>query len=105
MCPNSRLRSVYGAQACGDTVHDSGHNSDHDLGHVLGRGDWSSVTVLESFDDGGPRKIRTPDLLIRSQALYPAELWVRVDWRNLFKQERESKGHESRFIRSSHAKE
>ena len=26
---------------------------------------------------GGPRKIRTPDLLIRSQALYPAELWVR----------------------------
>ena len=76
MCPNSRLRSVYGAQACGDTVHDSGHNSDHDLGHVLGRGVWSSVTVLESFDDGGPRKIRTPDLLIRSQALYPAELSI-----------------------------
>ena len=27
--------------------------------------------------DGGPRRIRTPDPLIRSQVLYPAELSVR----------------------------
>jgi hypothetical protein len=26
--------------------------------------------------DGAPREIRTPDLLIRSQSLYPAELWA-----------------------------
>ena len=25
---------------------------------------------------GAPREIRTPDLLIRSQSLYPAELWA-----------------------------
>ncbi len=25
-----------------------------------------------------PRAIRTPDLLIRSQMLYPAELWVHI---------------------------
>ncbi len=29
-------------------------------------------------ENGAPRKIRTPDLLIRSQTLYPAELGVRV---------------------------
>ena len=28
--------------------------------------------------NGGPRRIRTPDPLIRSQVLYPAELSVRV---------------------------
>ena len=27
---------------------------------------------------GAPRGIRTPDLLIRSQTLYPTELWARV---------------------------
>ena len=43
------------------------------------------------IDDGGPRKIRTPDLLIRSQALYPAELWVPVDGRTLSKAATESK--------------
>jgi hypothetical protein len=26
--------------------------------------------------NGVPREIRTPDLLIRSQTLYPAELWA-----------------------------
>ncbi len=26
--------------------------------------------------NGAPRKIRTPNLLIRSQTLYPVELWV-----------------------------
>jgi hypothetical protein len=26
--------------------------------------------------NGAPREIRTPDLLIRSQSLYPAELWA-----------------------------
>ena len=32
------------------------------------------LSILES---GGPRRIRTPDPLIRSQVLYPAELSVR----------------------------
>jgi hypothetical protein len=27
---------------------------------------------------GAPREIRTPDLLIRSQSLYPTELWAHV---------------------------
>ena len=27
-------------------------------------------------ENGVPREIRTPDLLIRSQTLYPAELWA-----------------------------
>ncbi len=26
---------------------------------------------------GAPREIRTPDPLVRSQVLYPAELWAR----------------------------
>ena len=30
------------------------------------------------WESGGPRRIRTPDPLIRSQVLYPAELSVRV---------------------------
>ncbi len=30
-------------------------------------------------ENGAPRAIRTPDLLIRSQLLYPAELWVRIN--------------------------
>ena len=29
-----------------------------------------------SADCGVPRGIRTPDLLVRSQSLYPAELWA-----------------------------
>ena len=36
---------------------------------------WTSV--LSGEVDGGPRRIRTPDPLIRSQVLYPAELSVR----------------------------
>ncbi len=32
--------------------------------------------MSETLDfSGDPREIRTPGLLIRSQALYPAELW------------------------------
>lgn len=33
---------------------------------------------LNSKESGAPRKIRTPDPLIRSQVLYPAELWARI---------------------------
>ena len=33
--------------------------------------------LLKSGDSGAPRRIRTPDPLIRSQVLYPAELSVR----------------------------
>jgi hypothetical protein len=28
--------------------------------------------------NGAPKEIRTPSLLIRSQVLYPVELWVRA---------------------------
>ena len=28
--------------------------------------------------NGVPRGIRTPDLLVRSQTLYPAELWAHI---------------------------
>ena len=31
-----------------------------------------------NLGNGAPSTIRTCDLLIRSQTLYPAELWVRV---------------------------
>jgi hypothetical protein len=34
------------------------------------------IIYLREFN-GGPRRIRTPDPLIRSQVLYPAELSVR----------------------------
>jgi hypothetical protein len=33
---------------------------------------------LTGFLRGAPKEIRTPNLLIRSQMLYPVELWVRV---------------------------
>ena len=36
---------------------------------------WSGNQVLNLV--GGPREIRTPGPLIRSQVLYPAELWAR----------------------------
>ena len=32
------------------------------------------------LENGGPRRIRTPNPLIRSQVLYPVELWVRCFW-------------------------
>lgn len=32
----------------------------------------------KNSDFGMPRGIRTPDLLVRSQTLYPAELWAQV---------------------------
>ena len=37
---------------------------------------WGGVLV-----DGGPKEIRTPSLLIRSQVLYPVELWDRTHFR------------------------
>ena len=34
--------------------------------------------LAEDFlEVGAPREIRTPDQLVRSQLLYPAELWAR----------------------------
>ena len=34
--------------------------------------------LAEDFlEFGAPREIRTPDQLVRSQLLYPAELWAR----------------------------
>ena len=38
----------------------------------------SNISDVQQFCHGGPRRIRTPDPLIRSQVLYPAELPVRV---------------------------
>lgn len=35
------------------------------------------------FEGGAPREIRTPGLLIRSQSLYPAELWAHNGWDSL----------------------
>ena|GEM_PF-3487461 len=32
----------------------------------------------ERLKYGAPREIRTPDLLVRSQTLYPAELWAQI---------------------------
>ena len=36
-----------------------------------------AVANFYFLESGGPRRIRTPDPLIRSQVLYPAELSVR----------------------------
>ena len=56
-------------------------------GQIIFRGqDWGQKSINpnralinQSFlrISGGPRRIRTPDPLIRSQVLYPAELSVR----------------------------
>jgi hypothetical protein len=35
--------------------------------------------VLKSAEIGAPGEIRTPDLLVRSQALYPTELRARIE--------------------------
>lgn len=32
------------------------------------------------WNDGAPRRTRTPNLLIRSQTLYPVELWVQSNF-------------------------
>lgn len=37
----------------------------------------SLINIYFLMASGGPRRIRTPDPLIRSQVLYPAELSVR----------------------------
>src|SRR5207247_9218165 len=43
---------------------------------LLGVGQSGCPTVRPS-DGRAPRRTRTPSLLIRSQALYPVELWAR----------------------------
>ena len=37
-----------------------------------------NIALRGIFFLGMPRGIRTPDLLVRSQTLYPAELWAQV---------------------------
>ena len=39
----------------------------------------TSVASSRTLINGGPREIRTPDQLVRSQLLYPAELWARTE--------------------------
>ena len=42
------------------------------------------VSYYKYKTNGAPREIRTPDPLVRSQVLYPAELWAhRFVWRIL----------------------
>ena len=48
--------------------------------HIILGGFWVGriwVCRLNSLECGAPRVIRTPDLLVRSQTLYPTELWAR----------------------------
>ncbi len=37
-------------------------------------GHFENLMALKAFRDGAPGEIRTPDPLVRSQVLYPAEL-------------------------------
>ena len=61
-------------------------NDDAALTNIVGmRGASTTIFCSESiYNDkerkavGGPKEIRTPSLLIRSQVLYPVELWVRA---------------------------
>src|SRR5438477_3633961 len=39
---------------------------------------WVGHSAGESGESNAPRRTRTPSLLIRSQALYPVELWART---------------------------
>ena len=64
--------------------HFSALGADHQNqigGYIGGRKIRKSAKLLFLFNkirgSGGPRRIRTPDPLIRSQVLYPAELSVR----------------------------
>ena len=41
-----------------------------------------TLKIDRQLGNGGPRRIRTPNPLIRSQVLYPVELWVRFLWVN-----------------------
>ena len=38
----------------------------------------TQAAVLFTVHDGTPRRIRTPSLLVRSQTLYPVELWAHL---------------------------
>ena len=46
-------------------------------GTALGRGEAWKVFVFSEEGSGAPGESRTPDLLVRSQTLYPAELRAR----------------------------
>jgi hypothetical protein len=46
--------------------------------------DWPSCLSLR----GAPRAIRTPDPLVRSQVLYPAELWAHCKSAALYRLQR-----------------
>ena len=47
-------------------------------GHLLADGVAGEAGAESSVVNGGPGEIRTPDLLVRSQTLYPTELRART---------------------------
>ena len=47
------------------------------VGHTISNALYIKGNRMALLESGGPRRIRTPDPLIRSQVLYPAELSVR----------------------------
>jgi hypothetical protein len=47
------------------------------LCNYLFLGRFMRELVRDFLEFGAPREIRTPDQLVRSQLLYPAELWAR----------------------------
>ncbi len=51
-------------------------------------------------NNGAPRRIRTPDLLIRSQALYPAELGAHTE-RNMCRSSKVGETYVIKFINAS----
>ncbi len=49
---------------------------------IIARNGRDREMVLEPRNNGAPGEIRTPDLLVRSQALYPTELRARANAKN-----------------------
>ena len=51
-------------------------------------GDYNGIVMDLEEDSGAPGRIRTSDLLVRSQALYPAELRAHIAGMQLVKDNR-----------------
>jgi hypothetical protein len=49
-----------------------------------------SLQCPDNFQDRAPGEIRTPDLLVRSQALYPTELRAHREGESVCRNERDS---------------
>tara|TARA_R100001143_G_C3355749_1_gene132206 strand:- start:959 stop:1162 length:204 start_codon:yes stop_codon:yes gene_type:complete len=47
------------------------------MGKLILRGQMSRILFSGAYKNGAPGEIRTPDQLVRSQLLYPAELQAR----------------------------